>query len=294
VWAWPKTPTDCGRWGRATHNPATAHYPVFAAQRDHAPRHATALPLDSPRPPLARSTAMRIEALALLLIMLLTSCRNDAPEPPAETVTPIAACSAGAEAEDPDSREQPASPEHPSPVEEAESIDEQTGSGPGDSAVDEAAGSQEGPQTSPQPDTAQPPKGSSEATPATAKAGEAQAAGTFPEYPLQDNPLAGCSLCHVDIEDELVGTLHFKEKIGCITCHGPSEGHLADENNEVKPDEVFARADVDRLCERCHECFRPKPEKPELTAEGQRKVCIDCHGPHDCALAADAGPASSP
>jgi len=104
------------------------------------------------------------------------------------------------------------------------------------------------------------------------------------EYPLQANPLAGCSLCHVDIEDEFVGSLHFEEKVGCITCHGPSEGHLADENNEVKPDEAFARPDVHRLCERCHECSRPKPQKPELTQDCQRKVCTDCHGAHDVVL----------
>ena len=244
--------------------------------------------------PLLPSSARRIQGLALLLIVLFTSCRNDAPKPPAETVRPVAASSAGAEAEAPDSLQQPPLSEDPSPADEAESLDEPTASGLGDSAVDEAAGSHEGNQTSPQPDIAQPPEKSSEATAATAKAGDTQGAGKFPEYPLQDNPLAGCPLCHVDVEDELVGTLHFEEKVGCITCHGPSKGHLADENNEVKPDEMFARADVDRLCERCHECFRPKPEKPELTAEGQRKVCIDCHGAHDCALAADAGPAGSP
>lgn len=115
------------------------------------------------------------------------------------------------------------------------------------------------------------------------------AAALNEEYPLQSNPLSGCSICHVDIEDEFIGSLHFEEKVGCITCHGPSEGHLADENNEVKPDQLFARGDVRRLCERCHECSRPKPEKPEVTRDGQRKVCIDCHGSHDVALAADAG-----
>jgi len=104
------------------------------------------------------------------------------------------------------------------------------------------------------------------------------------EYPLQDNPLAGCSICHVDVEDEFVGSLHFEEKVGCTTCHGPSEGHLADENNEVKPDEAFARPDVNRLCQRCHECSRSKPPKPELTQDGQRKVCTDCHGAHDVVL----------
>jgi len=101
------------------------------------------------------------------------------------------------------------------------------------------------------------------------------------KYPLQPNPLAGCSLCHVDVEDEYVDTTHFEESVGCKTCHGPSKGHLADENNEVKPDQMFARKAVDRLCAECHECDRPEPMK---TARGKDKkplVCIDCHGHHD-------------
>ena len=101
------------------------------------------------------------------------------------------------------------------------------------------------------------------------------------QYPLQPNPLAGCSLCHVDVEDEYVGTKHFKKHVGCKTCHGPSEGHLADENNEVKPDERFARKDVDRRCSECHECDRPKSSQPVSDARGRPKVCIDCHGHHD-------------
>jgi hypothetical protein len=105
------------------------------------------------------------------------------------------------------------------------------------------------------------------------------------QYPLQDNPLAGCSLCHVDVEDEYVGSKHFKKKVGCKTCHGPSEGHLADENNEVKPDEAFAREDVDRLCSDCHECGRPEKSKPASGADGRPKVCTDCHGQHDLTLA---------
>ena len=236
---------------------------------------------------------MPVEALALVLIVLFTSCRNDASEPPAGSVTPGAPSPAGAGVESPDSLQPPASPEDPNPAEEPDSPDEPMVPGPSDPPADEPTGAAVETARSPHSDAAQPPEGSTEATAATAKEGETQAVARLPEYPLQDNPLSGCSLCHVDIEDEFVGTLHFEEKIGCITCHGPSEAHLADENNEVKPDEVFARADVDRLCERCHECLRPKAEKPELTAEGQRKVCIDCHGPHDCALAADAGPRSS-
>lgn len=100
------------------------------------------------------------------------------------------------------------------------------------------------------------------------------------EISTDKNPLAGCQQCHVDIEDEYAVSLHFKQKASCKDCHGPSEGHLADENNEVKPDEVFARKDVDRLCGECHECSRPTATEPP---EQRSKVCIDCHGPHDLA-----------
>lgn len=99
--------------------------------------------------------------------------------------------------------------------------------------------------------------------------------------PLQINPLAGCSQCHVDVEDEVIGTAHFQKRIGCKTCHGPSKGHLADENNEVKPDRLFTRADVNQLCEPCHECNRAR-QPAEATKKGkQLEACTDCHGHHD-------------
>ena len=89
------------------------------------------------------------------------------------------------------------------------------------------------------------------------------------------NPFAGCTMCHVDVEDELKGSTHVAKRVGCVTCHGPSKGHVADENNEVKPDERFAKKDTDRLCGRCHKCSRPAPERPAA-----RKVCTGCHGAH--------------
>ncbi len=98
------------------------------------------------------------------------------------------------------------------------------------------------------------------------------------ESPTEKNPLAGCQQCHVDIEDEYAVGLHFKEKVSCKDCHGPSNAHLADENNEVLPDEVFARKDVDRLCEKCHDCTRPTAAE---SPADRSKVCTDCHGPHD-------------
>ncbi|NQT40264.1 MAG: hypothetical protein HQ581_22415 [Planctomycetes bacterium] len=95
--------------------------------------------------------------------------------------------------------------------------------------------------------------------------------------PKEINPLAGCQMCHVDIEDEYVVSEHFKEKVSCIECHGKSAGHLADENNEVAPDFVFTRKNTDKFCAKCHDC-----ELPEATRRaGDGKICTDCHGSHD-------------
>jgi hypothetical protein len=103
----------------------------------------------------------------------------------------------------------------------------------------------------------------------------------------QKNPLAGCTLCHVDVEDEYVESEHFHEKVACIECHGPSKGHVADENNEVKPDEMFARKDVDRLCSECHDCERKIPPGWSDLPLKKRKVCSECHVAHEFAKSAD-------
>ena len=101
---------------------------------------------------------------------------------------------------------------------------------------------------------------------------------------IDANPLGGCVSCHVDVEDELKKGKHLAEEVGCIECHGPSDGHVRDENNEIKPDQVFARKDVDRLCGECHKCSRPGAEEPPE----EHKVCTDCHRPHSLAPVGDA------
>lgn len=103
----------------------------------------------------------------------------------------------------------------------------------------------------------------------------------------QENPLGGCAQCHVDCEDELAGTVHLQQSVGCTKCHGPSEAHAADENNEVAPDRVFAQHDVDPFCRTCHECGRGSASQP-VAADAQKKICTDCHGAHDLKLNKDA------
>ena len=103
--------------------------------------------------------------------------------------------------------------------------------------------------------------------------------------PIATNPLGGCGLCHVDVEDALVGSRHHTEGVGCVKCHGPSKGHAADENNDVLPDHTFARGEIDRFCEECHECSRPKDRPAETKTDAQWKVCTECHGAHKLVLA---------
>jgi len=94
------------------------------------------------------------------------------------------------------------------------------------------------------------------------------------------NPLGGCLQCHTDVGDRYQGSRHEKEDVTCADCHGPSEGHLADENNQVKPDETFAREDVDHLCGDCHDCSRTLPADWASRPQNERPVCTDCHGSH--------------
>jgi hypothetical protein len=108
------------------------------------------------------------------------------------------------------------------------------------------------------------------------------------------NPLAGCTLCHVDVEDEYVESVHFDEQVACTDCHGPSKEHLADENNEVKPEELFARKDTDRLCSECHECSRTIPTGWSDLPREKRQVCTECHGAHEFSERVVKKPTKSP
>lgn len=89
--------------------------------------------------------------------------------------------------------------------------------------------------------------------------------------------MSWCLTCHINIRDALRGGKHLQGEISCVECHGASERHARDENNEIKPDQVFKRGDVDRACGECHECAR-KTSADEPGAAP--KVCSDCHPAH--------------
>lgn len=98
--------------------------------------------------------------------------------------------------------------------------------------------------------------------------------------PAPSGAMSGCSICHVDVEIESKSSRHVAEGIGCVDCHGASEGHILDENNDVKPDRVFSRADSVSLCNRCHGCSLPAKNRPPP------KVSTDCHDAHAAGIPA--------
>jgi hypothetical protein len=110
--------------------------------------------------------------------------------------------------------------------------------------------------------------------------------------PASKDVFRGCDLCHIDVADEMVGTRHLAKGIGCVRCHGPSRGHVQDENNQVRPDRVFARNDVDKFCGKCHRCKRPEAAKPRDRSKAADKTCTECHGSHRVVRAGGAPPAS--
>jgi hypothetical protein len=98
--------------------------------------------------------------------------------------------------------------------------------------------------------------------------------------PVAVDRFDGCDMCHADVADEVIGTRHQAKRVGCVKCHGKSLPHVQDENNEVKPDRVFARKDIDRSCSSCHKCSRPDATKLSASPKPGQKVCIDCHSTH--------------
>jgi|GEM_PF-751490 formylglycine-generating enzyme required for sulfatase activity len=94
----------------------------------------------------------------------------------------------------------------------------------------------------------------------------------------QDLASAGvCARCHVSTSLEWGISKHSTVTNGtrvpnCTGCHGLSKGHVADEQNGVKPDRIPRGDAIAGLCTGCHVEGCPKTD--------QQKGCQDCHHPH--------------
>ena len=106
------------------------------------------------------------------------------------------------------------------------------------------------------------------------------------------NPAAAenesCYVCHGDYREEPMVGWHLKANVSCVKCHGPSHAHRDDEDNVTPPDVMYAAAEIDAACQKCHEDHLA-PARKVIATWKQRcpqktnpddVVCTDCHGQH--------------
>lgn len=81
-----------------------------------------------------------------------------------------------------------------------------------------------------------------------------------------------CARCHVVSVLEWSISRHAKVGTNCQACHGPSQGHITNERDEVKPDRIPHGAAIAGLCQHCHSSGCPKT--------AARAACETCHHVH--------------
>lgn len=87
--------------------------------------------------------------------------------------------------------------------------------------------------------------------------------------PVADN--SRCYVCHINYEQEKLTSSHAKAGIGCERCHGASDAHCSDKDNNTPPDIMYPAEKVNSFCKSCH---------PNSNLSGGKKFCTDCHGEH--------------
>ena len=96
-----------------------------------------------------------------------------------------------------------------------------------------------------------------------------------------------CFVCHVNYMQEKIAVTHARANLGCASCHGPSDAHIADESwasggNGTAPEIMYPRDKINPSCMTCHP--KDKIDTPEhkaiFTGAPEQKVCTDCHGNH--------------
>jgi hypothetical protein len=122
----------------------------------------------------------------------------------------------------------------------------------------------------------------------------------------KSNGNSKCYVCHASLKTEDITTSHMDMDITCDQCHGPSVEHMHDEMLMTKPDLLFGRAEVERMCSNpmCHKpggdrrvYGRADHKNHEAVKAFQKKwlhrirpngrfitlkaVCTDCHGTHN-------------
>ncbi|HUS72535.1 MAG TPA: hypothetical protein VMY06_05660 [Sedimentisphaerales bacterium] len=106
-----------------------------------------------------------------------------------------------------------------------------------------------------------------------------------PTGPVADN--SRCHVCHVNYMQEDIAVTHARANIGCASCHGECDEHIADESwasggNGTAPDIMYPRAKINPFCIGCHpkDKIDTEQHKPLFSSAGEKKYCTDCHGKH--------------
>jgi len=140
---------------------------------------------------------------------------------------------------------------------------------------------QAAPADSPKPVPGEPPKSSAQAPLLL----EDEPAGEASGGSVADN--SRCFVCHLNYMEEEIAATHAKANLSCVTCHGPSDAHIADESwgsggNGTAPDRMYPKDQINAACMACHP--KEKIDTPQhqaiLADAGGQKVCTDCHGKH--------------
>ncbi len=107
---------------------------------------------------------------------------------------------------------------------------------------------------------------------------------------------SACMVCHIDFDEEELTVQHRKAGVMCARCHGFCQAHMNDEMAATRPDLIFGRAEVDKMCFECHlshkrahkdnkafEAFFGKwrgKRRPNGQLIMKGAICTDCHGRH--------------
>lgn len=90
-----------------------------------------------------------------------------------------------------------------------------------------------------------------------------------------------CFKCHDKFEEDILTAQHAKPGVGCVTCHGASEKHAADDDHLIPPDIMIGRAKLNESCAKCHASEKLSDQHtPFLAGKIEKKYCTECHGLH--------------
>jgi hypothetical protein len=115
-----------------------------------------------------------------------------------------------------------------------------------------------------------------------------------------------CYVCHAGMKTEELTTIHLGMGVTCDQCHGPSTEHMHDEMLMTKPDLLFGRSQVRKMCSN-PTCHKPGSEREVYSRQDHMdieaveaffekwtgrmrpngrnimpdSICTDCHGTHN-------------